>query len=57
MCVMGVEENNRFLAGLTSTSDALLCTQAIGKNRNKGDHLLKIAAPFFAKYGAIVQFM
>ena len=49
MCVMGVEENNRFLAGLTSTSDVLLCTQAIGKNRNKGEHLLKIAAPFLAK--------
>ena len=45
----GLGGNNRFLASLTSTSDALLCTQAIGKNRNKGEHLLKIAAPFLAK--------
>ena len=54
MCVMGVAENNRFLAGLTSTSDAPLCTQAIGKNRNKGEHLLKITAPFLTNYGVVV---
>ena len=34
-----VGEKNRFLASLTTTSDALLCTQAIGKNRNKGERL------------------
>ena len=31
----GWRRNNRFLASLTSTSDALLCTQAIGKSGNK----------------------
>ena len=53
----GLGGNNRFLASLTSTSDALLCTQAIGKNRNKGQRLLKFAPPFLAKYPTIDQVM
>ena len=44
-----VAGNNRLLASLAPKSDVLLWTQAIGKNRNKGEHLLKIAAPFLAK--------